>query len=168
MTLSTLVNNLSSLDEKLLSFVKVAFEENSWEVMNLQRMQLFEGKRSDGSYIKPSYSEDLQSNGGYFKTPEAAQKYAFWKATKVPIPVTTTTDQPFDTPNLYINGRFHDELGAEISDTQMEIKGMTAYAEMIVAKYGIETFGLTDESMSTLMPTIKKRVIEQLKDYLNG
>lgn len=165
MTLSGLINKLSSLDTELLVFVKVAFEENAAEVMHLQRQQLLSGERSDGTYIRPSYSEDLRVNGGYFKSPEAARNYADWKAK---LHHTADHDKPYDTPDLYINGRFHSELGIGISDEAMIIQGMTPYAEQIVAKYGIETFGLTDESMNTLMPTIKKRVIEQLKDYLNG
>lgn len=134
-------------------------------VLALQRQQLLSGERSDGTYIRPTYQDDLKANGGYFTTPQAADNYARWKAK---LTHTATEYKPYDVPDLYINGKFHKELGVELTDLQMKICGTTPYADDIVDKYGLETFGLTDESMETLMPTIKQRVVEQLRDYING
>lgn len=166
MTLNELRNRLSSLQDELVSFVRIAFEENEDKVMELQRIQLFAGKRADGQDIRPYYSEDLKENGGFFRSVQSAMSYARFKAEKIDYPVSVP--RQFDAPNLYINGRFHSELGVEIDDSTMLIRGLSAYADKIVEKYGYDTFGLSEESMGKIMPIIKERINEQLKAYING
>lgn len=108
------------------------------DILELQKEQLFQGLASDGQEIRPYYSEDLKPSG-YFYTVESAGRYAAWKQ---------SLDYPYeanrnpDAPNLYINGRFHDELGVEFAADTVGVIGATGYAKNIVAKYGIQTFGL--------------------------
>lgn len=110
------------------------------DILDLQRQQLFEGKRSDGEDIRPFYSEDLKPNG-YFHSVETAGRYAGWKQSGINYPYKANNRNP-DAPNLYINGRFHDELGVQFGSDSVGVVPTTPYAAGIVAKYGINTFGL--------------------------
>ena len=110
------------------------------DILELQREQLFEGKRPDGNDIRPYYSEDLKPSG-YFHSVESAGRYAGWKQSGINYPYTANNRNP-DAPNLYINGRFHDELGVQFSADSVGVIPTTGYARNIVAKYGIDTFGL--------------------------
>lgn len=109
------------------------------DIMELQRMQLFEGKAASGEDIRPYYSEDLKP-GGYFYSVESAGRYAAWKQDGIRYPYTANRNP--DAPNLYINGRFHDEIGVEFGAESVGIVPLTPYAAGIVAKYGMATFGL--------------------------
>ena len=109
------------------------------DILELQKQQLFSGLASNGQDIRPYYSEDLEPTG-YFYTVESAKRYAAWKATGINYPYNA--DRNPDAPNLYINGRFHDELGVQFDADTVGIVGTTGYSKGIVAKYGINTFGL--------------------------
>lgn len=110
------------------------------DILDLQRIQLFEGKASNGQDIRPYYSEDLKPNG-FFHSVQSAGRYAAWKLDGINYPYTARDRNP-DAPNLFINGRFHDELGVEFLSDSVGIIPTTPYATGIVAKYGINTFGL--------------------------
>lgn len=109
------------------------------DILDLQREQLFEGKRSDGQDMRPYYSEDLKPKG-YFYTVESAGRYAAWKQSGINYPYNANRNP--DAPNLYINGRFHDELGVQFATDTVTVLGTTGYAKQIVDKYGLESFGL--------------------------
>lgn len=109
------------------------------DILDLQKQQLFSGLASNGQDIRPYYSEDLKPSG-YFKSAESAKRYASWKKDGINYPHKANRNP--DAPNLYINGRFHDELGVQFSADTVGIVPTTPYAAGIVAKYGITTFGL--------------------------
>lgn len=104
-----LINNLKNFDEE--QAVIVIIEKNEEKIVDLQRDQMMEGRGVDGNFIRPYYSENP-----YFKTAEAAKKYAKWKAKITPNP-----QRPEDVPNLYINGYFHSSLFVKIMNDQFEI-----------------------------------------------
>lgn len=109
------------------------------DILEYQRRQLLEGKASSGEDIRPYYSEDLKPSG-YFYSVESAGRYAAWKETGISYPYSAKRNP--DAPNLYINGRFHDELGVRFSANDVGIVPTTPYAAGIMAKYGMNTFGL--------------------------
>jgi len=109
------------------------------DILDLQKKQLFQGLASNGQDIRPYYSEDLKPSG-FFYSVESAKRYSAWKETGINYPYSV--DRNPDAPNLYINGRFHDELGVQFDVDTVGIVGTTGYSRGIVAKYGIETFGL--------------------------
>lgn len=110
------------------------------DIMELQRVQLFEGKASNGEDIRPYYSEDLKPNG-YFYSVDSAGRYAAWKQDGINYPYTASNRNP-DAPNLFINGRFHSEIGVQFNADSVAVVPLTPYAMGIMAKYGINTFGL--------------------------
>ena len=105
----------------------------------MQKLQLFQGLAANGQDIRPYYTEDLKP-GGYFYTVESAKRYSAWKENGINYPYSVQRNP--DAPNLYINGRFHDELGVQFNAQSVGIVGTTGYSKGIIAKYGINTFGL--------------------------
>lgn len=165
MTLNDLSQRLKTLQGQINAFARLSLEEESDKVLELQREQLFAGKASDGNDIRPSYSEDLRSKGGFFKTPQSAQRYAEWKAS---LSYPSTAQRNMDAPNLYINGRFHSELGLEFTDDYMKVIGTTGYAKGIIDKYGESTFGLSNESMEELRPELTQSITDKIRQHING
>lgn len=109
------------------------------DILELQKQQLFSGLASNGQDIRPYYTEDLKP-AGHFYTVEAAKRYSAWKESGINYPYAAKRNP--DAPNLYINGRFHDELGVQFDVDTVGIVGTTGYSQKIIAKYGIDTFGL--------------------------
>lgn len=109
------------------------------DILDLQKMQLFQGLAANGQEIRPYYSEDLKPKG-YFYTVESAKRYSAWKESGINYPYSVQRNP--DAPNLYINGRFHDELGVQFDAQTVGIVGTTGYSKGIIEKYGIQTFGL--------------------------
>lgn len=109
------------------------------DILDLQKQQLFSGLASNGQDIRPYYTEDLKPSG-YFHTVESAKRYSAWKESGINYPYAANRNP--DAPNLYINGRFHDELGVQFDAQTVGIVGTTGYSKGIVEKYGIQTFGL--------------------------
>lgn len=137
------------------------------DILELQKQQLFAGKASNGEDIRPYYSEDLKPLG-YFHSVESARRYADWKQSGVRYPYSANRNP--DAPNLYINGKFHSELGVQFNPDTVAVIGETAYAAGIVAKYGLQTFGLM---ASNWMEIFKNRgalneLIDELKRNLYG
>lgn len=110
------------------------------DIMSFQHQQLFEGKASNGEDMRPYYSEDLQPRG-YFRSKASAEAYTQWKLTGIPYPYRANRNP--DAPNLYINGKFHSELDVFFLPSAIAIGAKTMYADDIVAKYGIKSFGLS-------------------------
>ena len=140
--LNDLRNRVQRANEQLTTgeIVGVVLMRHPDDILELQKIQLFEGKASNGEDIRPYYSEDLKPTG-YFYSVESAGRYAAWKQDGINYPYSGSNRNP-DAPNLYINGRFHSELGVEFYPDSVGIVGLTGYAKGIMAKYGIQTFGL--------------------------
>lgn len=137
------------------------------DILDLQKRQLFQGLAANGEDIRPYYSEDLKP-GGYFHSVESAKRYAAWKLSGINYPYSAQRNP--DAPNLYINGKFHDELGVEFAADTVGIVGTTGYSRGIMAKYGNNTFGLM---MSNWMAVFVERgayneLMENLKTRLYG
>lgn len=141
---------VQSVNDGMMSgeLVRNAIVGRGPEIMRLQKEQLFEGKASNGQDLRPYYSEDLKPSG-YFHSVESAGRYAAWKQTGISYPYTAKGRNP-DAPNLYINGRFHDDLGVEFGAQSVAVVGTTSYAKGIVAKYGLRNFGLMPSNWSVI------------------
>ena len=119
--------------------VRNAIVRHPDDILELQLQQLFSGLASSGKEIRPYYSEDLKPSG-FFYSVESAGRYADWKLNGISYPYEANRNP--DAPNLYINGRFHDELGVQFTADTVGVVPTTPYSAKIVAKYGINTFGL--------------------------
>ena len=140
MTLDRLLQNARDLRSGMQgALVQKALIPHKDEIVEQQSIQLLEGKASDGNDLHPFYSEDLKPSG-YFKTKQSAANYAAWKQ-QLSYPYSVRRNQ--DAPNLYITGKFHSELDAEIGTEDVRIIADTAYAANIMGKYGYNVFGLS-------------------------
>lgn len=161
-----LLDNVRNVNTMLQSEeVRDVCSNHSEDILDMVRIQLLEGKAANGENLRPSYSEDLQP-GGFFKSRESAKRYADWKLT-ISYPAQVGRDP--DTPNLYINGKFHSELDLKVGDSAMMVDGSTAYADRIMDKYGKQNFGLTDENCNILAKDyLYPTLIKKIKEMLHG
>jgi hypothetical protein len=122
-------------------------ERHREDIIELQQIQLLEGKGSDGEDLRPYYSEDLQPQG-WFKSKETAGRYAAWKGT---LSYPFSVQRNPDAPNLYITGVFHGDLDVQFNPDTLAIVPTTMYAQQIMAKYGMGMFGLSAEKWGEMM-----------------
>lgn len=134
------------------------------DILDLQRLQLFQGQTSHENDFRPYYSEDLQPSG-YFKSAESAKRYADWKQT-LSYPIQAERNP--NAPNLYINGKFHSELDVNFGAAAVEIVGSTIYSKNIMAKYGRGNFGLTPENWNLIFSERggKAQLLDEIKNQL--
>lgn len=145
--LNTLYDKVQQVNEGLKGdLIRDVLMDHREDIIEQQQIQLLEGKASNGDDIRPYYTEDLKPSG-YFNSRESATRYAAWKESLFyPHQVKRNTD----APNLYINGKFHSELGVQFDADAVGIVPRTSYATRIVNKYGIATFGLMKEKWDTI------------------
>ncbi len=143
--LNDLRSRVQYVNDGLISgeLVRNVIVGHSDDILELQKLQLFQGLAADGQDIRPYYSEDLKPTG-YFHSIESAGRYAAWKRDGINYPYSVQRNP--DAPNLYITGKFHDELGVQFTNETVGIIPTTPYAAGIMAKYGITTFGLMMEN----------------------
>lgn len=136
-----------------------------YDIMDLQHVQLFEGKSSSGEDLRPYYSEDLKPTG-YFHSVESAGRYADWKKNGISYPYTAQRNP--DAPNLYINGKFHSEIGVQFGADTVAVVPLTPYASGIVAKYGLSAFGLMMQKWITIFTDrgAYNELMQELKNKL--
>lgn len=140
MTIASLLNGARQVRDGLRgSLMRDVLKEHEQEIVEQQRIQLLEGKDSQGNDMHPFYSEDIKPKG-WFWSKESAKRYADWKQT---ISYPYSVQRKADAPNLYITGVFHDDLGLELGADSVKVIPDTAYAANIMAKYRTEAFGLS-------------------------
>lgn len=166
MTLDKLLTNARSLEQAMSGgdVTRSVLEGHKADILELQRIQLLEGKASDGEDLRPYYSEDMQP-GGYFKTAAQAQQYIAYKKTlSYPYQVQRNPD----APNLYINGRFHSELDVRYAADSVAVVADTAFSRPIMAKYGVGKFGLSAEKWSEVFNGrgARDEILMKMKDIL--
>ena len=149
MTLEALYNNMVEVADNLENgqLVRVVVSQHGDDVIELQQYQLLQGKAANGEDMRPYYSEDLQP-AGYFRSTESAKLYADWKQT---LSYPRQAQRNADAPNLYINGKFHNDLVVNFGPQYASIDGATTYGQMIISKYGKDKFGLTAENWNEIM-----------------
>lgn len=142
--LNALIYRLETIERTLPQWVQDVLTANRGEILYLQSEQLMDGKASDGNDIRPYYSED-----SYFQTRAQMEWYRNWKQQITPNP-----NRNPDAPNLYIDGTFHSELAVMFDTDGFTVDGGTAYAKSIVNKYGIGSFGLTDDNLNRIYENV--------------
>ena len=166
MSIEGLLNNARQLQRDLSqgTIVREVLEPHGQEIVDQQRTQLLCGKASDGTDIHPFYTEDLKPRG-YFHTRKSAENYAAWKQT---ISYPKSVSRNPNAPNLYITGVFHNDLNVQFNADSVGIIPDTAYAANIMAKYGMNVFGLSWESWQVIWNEYgaKNDLITKMKEVL--
>ena len=166
MTIDGLLNNARQLQADLSqgTIIRDVLEMHDKEIVDLQRTQLLEGKGSDGQDIHPFYTEDLKPQG-YFKSAATAANYRAWKQT---ISYPKNVQRNPNAPNLYITGVFHNDLNVAFYADSVAIVPDTAYAANIMAKYGMNVFGLCPQMWAVIWNEngAKDELITKMKNVL--
>ena len=167
MTVEGLLANVEELQRSMTTdkVMGRVLRKHEYAIIAAQRLQLLEGKDSDGNDMRPYYSEDLQPEG-WFKSKESAMRYALWKKTGISYPVQAQRNA--DAPNLYINGKFHSELQVGYMGERVGIIPSTPYAAVIMGKYGMDKFGLTMGKWVEIMKASKDELIKRMKEIIYG
>ena len=166
MTLELLTQNVRALRDGMSALIGEVVQQHEQDIIEYQRIQLLEGKNSDGEDMRPYYTEDLKPDG-YFNSRESAGRYAAWKES---LSYPFSVSRNHNAPNLYISGRFHDELGIRFLDDGVEVVPKTMYAAGIMAKYGRNAFGLSMEKWNEVFMErgIKDEIIMSFKRRIYG
>lgn len=166
--LNELLARVQSVEDGLETgnFVRDALISREGDILELQKIQLLQGLNSSGQEIHPFYSEDLKPSG-YFYSVESAGRYAAWKES---LNYPYSVERNPDAPNLYITGKFHDELGVQFGPAKVAVIGQTGYAKGIVAKYGLSTFGLMMPNWMLIMRErgALEEIMNTIKQQLYG
>jgi hypothetical protein len=155
------MDNLISLIEKIEAFdakaeLSIIVSDQGEKISDLQRDQMLEGRGVDGEYIRPYYSENP-----YFKTPEAAKRYAKWKQKITPNP-----QRPEDVPNLIINGYFHNLIFMRMNgEDEFEIDSEASFSDNVFNVHK-NARGLNEEKRllfaeNITLPEFKKVLLEK-------
>ena len=144
--LTDLLDRVKEAEASLPKMVGEALYGHGEDILELQRVQLLEGKASSGEDMRPYYSEDIKPQGHFYSV-ESAGRYANWKES---LNYPYSVERNPDAPNLYVNGRFHSELGVSFGADSVTVTGETGYAMKIIDKYGSEKFGLMREKWTVL------------------
>lgn len=162
-----LIRNLENLADRTNSFTSEIMEGESEVLTDELRSQLLEGKGGDDMGLRPFYTEDLKSRGGFFRDTASALRYAKRKDERTyPKPIRP---ENINYPNLYITGAFYESLFVQYFPDGFMFDSNIWFANKIFNKYGIEKFALTDIRMERLsQERIVPKLREKIKDYING
>lgn len=166
MILDELLSNAKTLKSDMTNgtLMRGVLQRHEQDIVEQQRIQLLEGKASDGNDIHPFYTEDVKPTG-YFRTRESAARYAAWKQT---LNYPYQVQRKPDSPNLYVTGVFHNDLGVDFGADTVAIVPDTAYAANIMAKYGKGMFGLSGEKWAVIFNDkgAKDELISEMENIL--
>ena len=172
------INFFKDFEERKGAYVAELLSEKTEDLLGLQRDQLASGLNSNGGEMQPPYPQDLKP-GGYFHTQSAAERYSEWKD-RMQVPVYyKQTARKHNVPNLYINGtdrngrpirnggRFYSEIVVDVDESRIFFHGSTDYSEGIMAKFGVDNFGLNEEYWRYILENgILDSLIEKLRSNL--
>lgn len=130
-------------------------EENAEKLADINKAQLMKGKNNRGEMLSPKHSENP-----WFKTKEAALRYASWKHRLYP-------ETPFDVPNLIITGVYHRSISVSRSGDNVDFKASAVFAGNIENTFKGTALGLNDDSMvavrnDIIQPPLVKEVAREL------
>jgi len=144
------IKNLALHIEKEVS---VIIDNTKEQILIKNKQQLMEGIKGDGNEITPSYLNDP-----YFKTREAAQRYSNWKDK-----ITPNSKRKSGTPNLYINGFYHNTIEINVKGEKIITENKTTIGKKIEQKYGDTLYGLNETNNQAY---IKETFFPALKVYI--
>lgn len=137
------------------TIVQSALSSYEGDMIRMQQEQLFAGLRSDGKQLTPSILEDP-----FFRSKKSAERYAQRKK-RLMIGFPNENKRRFATPNLYINGYFHEGFyikytreGVEMRNHHKIIRGKYN-RQNLYDKYGMDAFGLTDSNWGAILRVAK-------------
>lgn len=123
----------------LINYVMAeVIEQHDELIADLNRQQLEQGIRSDGSPIEPDY-------------------------TRATVAIKQSKGQPTDKVRLYDTGSFYGSLFVNLFDNAFVLDATDSKAPELTAKYGDKILGLTPANRALLVQIIKPQFIQRLR-----
>lgn len=140
MTLHEMQRRLDRFE--ILQEVRETIEETAETIADFNRRQLFAGKRSTGTDIKPEYAP-------------------------LTVLIKDQKGQPTDRVTLKDTGEFYEEIAVDVNSETFELISTNEKTEDLKAKYGNRILGLSVDSKSeyvayTFYPTLRDRITKKL------
>ena len=107
-TIRNLLRKIEALDPDRIC--EDAVDNTRWQLLSLNKDQMYAGKTRTGADIGPTYLDDP-----YFKSRAAAQRYSDWKDYITP----PTTGRRKGIPNLFINGFFYGSITVTVANDRI-------------------------------------------------
>ncbi len=126
-------------DKIVLEVLKTA--ENEKFLADLNREQLHNGKKGDGSDILPGYAD---------RTIERKRR----------------DRQPFDRVTLRDRGNLYEQFTVEFGSEEFTLSADTEYTKYLLSRYGDDIFGLNDDSLEKLREKINPQIVEAVRKLL--
>lgn len=124
-------------DQIVIDIVK----DNSGQVLDLNRLQMFEGKDGNGVEIDPPYADST-----------IARK--------------RRKGNPYDRVTLKDEGDFYRLLDLKFSGDSFQIQSNDTKSVYLERKYGEDIYGLDEERMTQLKGLIQERMTKKLMNLL--
>ena len=114
--------------------------ENKEEILDLNTAQLSKGKNKFGEFLQ-EYALDAYAKYKKFLGSEA----------------------PLGIPNLYLEGNFYEGWFISEDGENWNIFSSDEKADELANKYGIDIFGLSEESLAEIRPAILESIQNQIR-----
>lgn len=140
-------------------------QENSIEVADLVREQLYSGLDGNTNSLRPGYPDDPYFHETTTVWRNNPDGYIAWKK-KITPPITSPRlnlpPRPVDVPNLYITGPFHESIRASVTGDTLSIDTVGFVdGPDIVRKYGDDILKLGKDVVLQLLEPYLKRFFKQ-------
>jgi hypothetical protein len=130
------ISEIQRVQNYAIVAARFAIIESSEFIEELNRQQLSEGQRSDGSTL-PDYS------------PTSVNLFG-----KQPGPI-----------KLFDEGDFYDGINVNVFDDEFRLDGEDEKTSMLIARYGDMILGLTEENKQVLIDYIRPIIINLMKTF---
>ena len=127
--------------------------------VDANRQNLVDGKTNEDKKITPSHTKDP-----YFKTPKAAKAYIRFKQKLPGIPKSSIKSP--ETPNLYINGFFHNSIKAVPSSKGISIDSNVVLGDKITKKFKNVLGVTTKDKIKFSNDVILTKLLDNLRKHL--
>ena len=154
-TIAGMLRKIQELDFEQVA--EAAISKYTTEIEVLQKKQMMQGKNNKGELFSPRHSENP-----WFKKEGAGYRYAVWKQRRNP-------ETPFDVPNFYINGYYHNSIFVTVSNRRVNIESNATFAPDIDAVFQNTALGLnTDSKVIAYETFIKPEMLRITQPILGG
>lgn len=167
-TIASVSQTFADIDRTLVDTLQAELQKNDVLAADMVREQLEAGQDGFGQPLTPSYLDDPYFN--YAKHPQvAARNYMQWKERITPPQTTWRLMLPARdpaTPNLRINGYYHETISAKPIPRGLKITSSgdaAGIGDAVTAKYGDERlYTLGEQAKTYLAENVFKPLLNKI------
>lgn len=124
-------------------------DQNSGRVIVVIQEQLYCGVDGNNDFLSPTYDDDpfFEEEGPWY---HRSKEYKAWKRDISPPvrgPILNLPARPVEVPNLFITGRFHEDINARREGDKLVINPGHNDGPAIVQKWGDQILTLADPAV---------------------